>query len=41
MLVEDHQQGKVVACLICRTSIKVGAAAPPSPSSIRTPVPKK
>ncbi len=24
MLVEDHDRNKVVACLLCRTSIKVG-----------------
>jgi hypothetical protein len=24
MLVEDHQQGKVVSCLLCRTTIKIG-----------------
>jgi hypothetical protein len=38
MLVEGHQQGKVVSCLICRTSIKVGAA--PNTSSKPTPLPK-
>ncbi len=39
MLVEDHQQGKVVLCLLCKAAIKVGAAAPIS--SKRTPMPKK
>lgn len=38
MLVEDHQQGKVVACLICRASIKIGAATAPPPAPA---VPKK
>ena len=28
MLVEDHERGKVVACLLCKTSIKVGGAPP-------------
>lgn len=27
MLVEQHQQGKVVPCLLCRTAIKIGAAS--------------
>ncbi len=40
MLVEDHQQGKVVPCLICRTPIKIGASAPLT-SSKATPMPKK
>jgi hypothetical protein len=33
MLVEEHEQGKVVACLLCRTAIKVGGKAPLSPAS--------
>ena len=28
MLVEDHQQGKVVPCLLCKTAIKVGGSTP-------------
>jgi hypothetical protein len=36
MLVEDHDRGKVVACLLCKTSIKVGSAAP---APRRTPAP--
>jgi hypothetical protein len=28
MLVEDHQQGKVVPCLLCRTAIKIGVTPP-------------
>jgi hypothetical protein len=33
MLVEDHDLGKVVLCLLCKTAIKVGggAQAPASP----------
>jgi hypothetical protein len=26
MLVEDHDRGKVVNCLLCKTAIKVGGA---------------
>ena len=26
MLVEEHDRGKVVPCLLCKTSIKVGSA---------------
>jgi hypothetical protein len=36
MLVEDHDRNKVVPCLLCRTPIRVGAAAPGS----RRPGPK-
>ena len=32
MLVEDHQQGKVVPCLICKTAIKVGGSLPATAS---------
>jgi hypothetical protein len=28
MLVEDHERNKVVACLLCKTPIKVGGAPP-------------
>ena len=28
MLVEDHDRGKVVACLLCKTAIKVGDRSP-------------
>ncbi len=36
MLVEDHDRNKVVACLLCKTSIKVGGgktavSRPPAP----------
>jgi hypothetical protein len=40
MLVEEHDRGKVVQCLICKKMICVGAATPPSViSSRRTPPP--
>ena len=29
MLVEAHDRGKVVPCLLCKTPIRVGGAAPP------------
>ena len=32
MLVEDYQRNQIVACLLCKTPIKVGGAAPPSPA---------
>lgn len=28
MLVEEHDRNKVVACLICKTAIRVGGAQP-------------
>jgi hypothetical protein len=28
MLVEDHDRNKVVSCLLCKTSIKVGGGSP-------------
>jgi hypothetical protein len=46
MLVEEGDRGKVVTCLLCRASIKVGGAptggapAGPAPQTAR-PVPKK
>jgi hypothetical protein len=40
MLVEDHERGKVVACLLCKTAIRVGGGAPPGPPpSGRRPTP--
>ena len=39
MLVEDHDLGKVVLCLLCKTAIKVGGAqapAGPPPAPPRT-----
>jgi len=41
MLVEDHQQGKVVPCLLCRTPIKVGNSTSTATSTKPTSVPKK
>ena len=42
MLVEDHDRDKVVACLLCKTAIRVaGGAAPPVQSSKRTPPPRR
>jgi hypothetical protein len=32
MLVEDHERGKVVACLLCKTAIRVLGGAPPGPA---------
>jgi hypothetical protein len=40
MLVEEQDRNKVVACLICKTAIKVGGGQPPSPGPRRTPPPK-
>ena len=31
MLVEDHDRDKVVACLLCKTGIKVGGGSPKAP----------
>ena len=36
MLVEDHQKGKVVPCLICKTPIRV-AKGPSSPPEKKEP----
>jgi hypothetical protein len=33
MLVEDHQQGKVVQCLICRTGVKIGVLSQEKPAA--------
>jgi hypothetical protein len=38
MLVEEHDRGKVVECLICRTPIKVGGAPPASPAPTKPQV---
>jgi hypothetical protein len=42
MLVEDHDRGQVVTCLLCKTGIRVGGApAPPPPTSSKaTPRPR-
>ena len=40
MLVEDHQRNQVVACLLCKTPIRVGGSAPSPPRGNRpTPPP--
>ena len=41
MLVEDHDRNKVVACLLCKTGIRVGggSAGPQTPSP--TPRPRR
>ena len=36
MLVEDHDRNKVVACLLCKTAIKVGGG-PPAPAKAKPP----
>jgi hypothetical protein len=35
MLVEEHDRGKVVSCLLCKTAIRVGA--PPAPRPVPRP----
>jgi len=37
MLVEEHDRGKVVACLLCKTPIRVGGASAGSSSRGGTP----
>jgi hypothetical protein len=32
MLVEDHDRGQVVMCLLCKTAIKVATTPAPPPS---------
>lgn len=33
MLVEEHDRNKVVACLLCKTPIRVGGPSPPRPGT--------
>jgi hypothetical protein len=40
MLVEDHDRGKVVNCLLCKTAIKVGGSPQAPTSSHPTPPPR-
>jgi hypothetical protein len=40
MLVEAHDQGKVVACLLCKAGIRVGSA-PISNKARKTPPPRR
>ena len=35
MLVEDHDRGAVVACLLCKTPIRVGGARAPKDAAGR------
>lgn len=37
MLVEDHDRNKIVACLLCKASIKVGGGPAPVPTSVNPP----
>lgn len=37
MLVEDHDRNKIVACLLCKASIKVGGGPAPAPTSANPP----
>lgn len=40
MLVEDHDRNRIVACLLCKTQIRVGGG--PAPKSARpTPPPHR
>lgn len=32
MLVEDHERGQIVTCLLCKTAFKLGGSAAPRPS---------
>ena len=40
MLVEEHERGNVVNCLICKTAIKVGVPPASPPASKKTPMPR-
>jgi hypothetical protein len=41
MLVEEHEKGNTVNCLICKTQIRVGGGSAPSPKSSKsTPPPR-
>jgi hypothetical protein len=37
MLVEDHDRGKVVSCLLCKTAIRVAGAGSPRSSKPTPP----
>ena len=39
MLVEEHDRGQVVPCLLCKTPIRVGGAPPASPTPPQPPRP--
>jgi hypothetical protein len=40
MLVEEHDRNKVVACLLCKTPIRVGAAPTPARGTPPSPQPR-
>jgi hypothetical protein len=39
MLVEDHDRGQVVSCLLCKTGIRIGGAPMQSPPAGSRPTP--
>ncbi len=41
MLVEEHEQNKVVYCLLCKTAIRVGGGQPPPAGNPPAAPPKK
>lgn len=41
MLVEDHDRGKVVACLLCKAPIRLGGNQTPPPTGRPGPPPRK
>jgi hypothetical protein len=41
MLVEEHDRNNVVACLLCKTPIRVGGNPPPPRSPKATPPPRR
>ncbi len=41
MLVEEQDRNKVVACLLCKTAIKVGGGQPPTTGGRKTPPPRR
>ena len=40
MLVEEHDRGKVVPCLLCKTPIRVGGAGPAAAGGGQAPPPR-
>jgi len=41
MLVEEHDRGKVVSCLLCKTAIKVGGGPQPQRGTAPPATPRK